>query len=173
VHADVIDGIRALDAAGLRLVTLSNGASSLAAGLVARNGIDGCFERLLSVQDAPAWKPAAAAYRHALDTCEVEPADAMLVAVHPWDIHGARSAGLSTAWVNRSGGRYPRHFFPQQSRCLRSPSPPVPLCNRGSPDRSGQADTALIGHAPTILGESPATQLIDGSHVSAGRLRRG
>ena len=34
----------------------------------------------------------------------------MLVAVHPWDIQGARSAGLSTAWINRSGARYPAYF---------------------------------------------------------------
>ena len=34
----------------------------------------------------------------------------MLVAVHPWDIEGARRAGLRTAWVNRSGARYPDHF---------------------------------------------------------------
>jgi 2-haloacid dehalogenase len=40
----------------------------------------------------------------------VDPADAMLVAVHPWDIDGASRAGLSTAWINRSGGPYPAHF---------------------------------------------------------------
>ncbi len=34
----------------------------------------------------------------------------MLVAVHPWDIEGARSAGLSTAWINRSGARFPAYF---------------------------------------------------------------
>ncbi len=30
-----------------------------------------------------------------------------LVAVHPWDIHGAHGAGLRTAGSNRSGARYP------------------------------------------------------------------
>jgi 2-haloacid dehalogenase len=34
----------------------------------------------------------------------------MLVAVHPWDIHGAARAGLRTAWLNRGGARYPDHF---------------------------------------------------------------
>jgi len=34
------------------------------------------------------------------------PAEQMLlVTVHPWDIHGAARAGLSTAWINRAGGR--------------------------------------------------------------------
>ncbi len=34
----------------------------------------------------------------------------MLVAVHPWDIHGAHEAGLMTAWVDRSGSPYPTCF---------------------------------------------------------------
>ena len=36
--------------------------------------------------------------------------DAMLVAVHPWDIDGAARAGLATAWINRNGGVYPTYF---------------------------------------------------------------
>ncbi len=112
LHPDVECGVRALRSAGHRLVTLSNGAAAVAERLLTRHGIADQFERLLSVQDAPAWKPASTAYRHALEVCAVAPAEAMLVAVHPWDIHGAHEAGLSTAWVNRSGGPYPAHFAP-------------------------------------------------------------
>ena len=110
VHLDVPDGIRALAGAGIPLVTLSNGSTSVAEALFDRAGIRGHFEALLSVEDAPLWKPAAAAYAYALERCEVEPSEAMLVAVHPWDIDGAARAGLTTAWVNRGGGHYPDHF---------------------------------------------------------------
>lgn len=48
----------------------------------------------------------------AMAACEVEPVDAMLVAVHPWDADGAHRAGLSAAWINRGGGRYPDYFLP-------------------------------------------------------------
>jgi 2-haloacid dehalogenase len=34
----------------------------------------------------------------------------LLVAVHPWDIHGAARAGLRTAWLNRTGAAYPAYF---------------------------------------------------------------
>ena len=68
------------------------------------------FERLLTVEDAGVWKPAPGAYAHALAECGVEAADAMLVAVHPWDIDGASRAGLATAWINRTGGPYPSYF---------------------------------------------------------------
>ena len=110
VHDDVGDGVRALAALGIRLVTLSNGSTAVAEGLFERSGLAESFERLLSVQDAPAWKPARAAYEYALDVCGVEAQEAMLVAVHPWDIHGAHRAGLRTAFINRTGGTYPSYF---------------------------------------------------------------
>jgi 2-haloacid dehalogenase len=110
VHDDVADGVQALASQGIRLVTLSNGSTKVAQGLFERNGIADQFERLLSVQDAPAWKPARASYEYALDECGVAPQDAMLVAVHPWDIHGAHRAGLRSAYLNRSGATYPTYF---------------------------------------------------------------
>ena len=110
VHVDVPEGIDALRDLGVRLVTLSNGATSVAEALFDRAGIRHNFEALLSVEQAGVWKPAAGAYLHALEQCGVEPADAMLVAVHPWDIDGAARAGLATAWINRTGGPYPDYF---------------------------------------------------------------
>jgi 2-haloacid dehalogenase len=110
VHPDVAEGVRALQALGIELVTLSNGATSLAEGLLSRAGIREAFAQLLSVDDAGVWKPAGAAYSHALTSCDVAAGDAMLVAVHPWDIHGAARAGLRTAWLNRGGATYPDHF---------------------------------------------------------------
>ena len=110
VHPDVPDGVRALGAAGIRLVTLSNGSASVAEGLLERVGIRDEFEALLSVEQAGRWKPAPEAYTYALDQCGVAAADAMLVAVHPWDIDGAARSGLATAWVDRAGDPYPDYF---------------------------------------------------------------
>ncbi|MFC8504290.1 haloacid dehalogenase type II [Pedococcus sp. NPDC057267] len=110
LHPDVVPGVRALASQGIRLVTLSNGSTQVAQGLFERNGIADAFEQLLSVQDAPAWKPAGSAYEYALRVCDVNAAEAMLVAVHPWDIHGAWHAGLQTAFLNRSRATYPRPF---------------------------------------------------------------
>jgi 2-haloacid dehalogenase len=107
LHDDVADGIRALAALDLRLVTLSNGSADVAEGLLGRGGIRDAFERVLSVEDAPAWKPAATAYAYALGECGVAADDAMLVAVHPWDVHGAKAAGLRAAWIDRTGAPYP------------------------------------------------------------------
>ncbi len=110
LHRDVPDGIRALSRSGFRLVTLSNGSASVAQALFDRAGIREHFESLLTVEDAGRWKPAPEAYAYALRQCRVDPQDAMLVAVHPWDIDGASRAGLGTAWLSRPGGPYPEYF---------------------------------------------------------------
>jgi 2-haloacid dehalogenase len=110
VHPDVAQGVRALRAAGLRLVTLTNGATSVAEGLFDRADIRDEFERLLSVDDAGAWKPARAAYEYAARVCGTELGDMLLVAVHPWDIDGAARAGMQTGWLNRAGSAYPSYF---------------------------------------------------------------
>ena len=110
VHADVADGVRALGRAGMRLVTLTNGATTVPQRLFKRAGIVGEFERLMSVEDAGVWKPARGAYEYAARTCGVEVGDMLLVAVHPWDIDGAARAGMRTAWIDRSSSPYPPHF---------------------------------------------------------------
>ncbi|MGB7450272.1 MAG: haloacid dehalogenase type II [Ornithinimicrobium sp.] len=110
VHPDVPDGVAALEEAGLRLVTLSNGSSSVADRLLTEAGLRGSFAQLLTVEDAEVWKPARSAYAFAAERCGTDLGEMVLVAVHPWDIHGAANAGMVTAWINRDGGTYPGHF---------------------------------------------------------------
>ncbi|WP_276938932.1 haloacid dehalogenase type II [Ferrimicrobium acidiphilum] len=111
VHPDVADGVRTLAASHIRLITLSNGSTQVAEQLFTRAGILEYFERLLSVEDTDGWKPAPAAYAYAANTCSVDPGDMILVAVHPWDIDGAKRAGLQTAWLNRRSQNYPDYFL--------------------------------------------------------------
>jgi 2-haloacid dehalogenase len=110
VHPDVVDGVRRLRAAGLRLVTLTNGSTDVGDRLLTEAGIRDQFERLLSVDAAGVWKPGVHSYQYAARTCDVPVEQMMLVAVHPWDIDGAARAGMRTAWINRTGVAYPAYF---------------------------------------------------------------
>ncbi|MGI8448933.1 MAG: haloacid dehalogenase type II [Streptosporangiaceae bacterium] len=110
VHPDVPDGVRILRQHGLRLVTLTNGSADVAGRLLTEAGIRGDFEQLLSVDDAEAWKPASAAYAHAARACSVGIEQMLLVAVHPWDVHGAYQAGMRTGWITRQQTPYPDYF---------------------------------------------------------------
>ncbi|MBG6226706.1 2-haloacid dehalogenase [Arthrobacter sp. CAN_A2] len=109
LHADAVPGITALSRVA-DLVTLSNGATSVAQSLVTRGGVQDEFARFLSVQDAARWKPAREAYDYAATETGHTVDELLLVAVHPWDIHGAHAAGLRTAWINRTEATYPSYF---------------------------------------------------------------
>ncbi len=110
LHPDVAGAVRALTYSGFRLATLSNGSTEVAETLFRAGGIREEFDKLLSVEDAPGWKPLTAAYEYAAEACGVEPGRMLLTAAHPWDIHGAAHAGLRTAWLNRAGAAYPGYF---------------------------------------------------------------
>ena len=110
LHADVAPGLRALVRGGMPMVTLSNGSASVADSLLQLAGIRDLVGQVLSVETAGVWKPAPAAYQVALDATGVEPQQAAMVAVHPWDLHGAAAAGMRTIWVNRRASSYPDFF---------------------------------------------------------------
>jgi 2-haloacid dehalogenase len=65
-HPDVAVGINALSTLGLRLVTLTNGATSVAQGLLNDAGLIDAFELLLSAEEAGFWKPDPRAYSYAV-----------------------------------------------------------------------------------------------------------
>ncbi len=121
LHPDVALGIPAL-ARSAKLLTLSNGATTVADKLLSEGNIRKYFSQLLSVDDAVAWKPAKAAYATAMTACGKAAEEMLLVAVHPWDIHGAHAAGMQTAWINRDGSTYPSYFTPPTYEAVDLPS---------------------------------------------------
>lgn len=100
-----------IHAAGIRLITLTNGATAFSDRMLDAAGVLPLLEHRLSVE-GPKWKPHPDAYRYAADMCGVDPAAMALVAVHPCDVDGARRAGLTGIWVDRRKTPYPTAFLP-------------------------------------------------------------
>ncbi|MGK5498128.1 haloacid dehalogenase type II [Streptomyces sp. URMC 125] len=107
VHPDVPGGVRALREAGFRLAAMTNGAAPTAERLLDGAGVLEHFEALLDVRGPRAWKPAPAAYRYAIERLGTTADETLLAAVHPWDVDGARRAGLTAAWLRRGATVYP------------------------------------------------------------------
>jgi 2-haloacid dehalogenase len=95
---DVRAGLEALRRRRV-VAMLSNGHVALLVDL-ARHG-DLRFDCVLSAELAQAYKPSPEAYLTAARLLGVEAGELMLVAAHPWDLDGARNAGLRTAFVDR------------------------------------------------------------------------
>lgn len=101
-HPDVRPAFEAAQAAGARIVTLTNGSADNTELLLKRAGLAEYVEMTISIDQVKRWKPTSAVYLHAAERTRVEPASLALVAAHAWDVHGAKRAGLQTGWVVRS-----------------------------------------------------------------------
>ena len=62
-----------------------------------RDFVDG----IVSAEEVGAYKPHPAIYRHLLATTKTEPAAALMVSANPFDIIGAATVGIRTAWCRR------------------------------------------------------------------------
>lgn len=100
-HDDAGAAFAALTQAGIRVFALSNGAAAATRGLLDRAGLGGLVAGVLSVEQVGLSKPRPEVYRFAAEAAGVAPAELALVATHPWDIHGAKAAGLLGAYVAR------------------------------------------------------------------------
>jgi 2-haloacid dehalogenase len=110
VHPDVAPALDRLQSAGVPAFALTNGSAPLARRILGAAGVVNGFADVLSVDVVGHWKPRPEPYWYAAEVAGVPPAQVALVAVHPWDLHGAASAGLTTGWVNRDGRHYPAVF---------------------------------------------------------------
>ena len=100
-HPDAEEALATLTRAGLRVMAVSNGATSSTRHLLDRSGLGRFMERIVSVDDVKRSKPAPEIYHFAARETGVEPQAIALVATHPWDIQGAKQAGWLGAYVAR------------------------------------------------------------------------
>lgn len=111
-HADVEPALRRLAEQDVTVATMTNGTVEITREFLARAGLDRYVDATHDVSMAGGWKPAPVAYRCVLDQHGAEAREAALVAVHPWDLHGAATVGMTTGWVDRDGARYPAGMAP-------------------------------------------------------------
>jgi putative hydrolase of the HAD superfamily len=88
------------------LIALTNGNADLA-----RIGIDDLFDGHINAAMAGAAKPERMIFDAAVKVGGASAGETLHVGDHPlYDVHGAREAGLRTAWVNRDGNDWPGDY---------------------------------------------------------------
>jgi len=103
-YPDVGPALERLHDAGVPAVTLTNGAAGTVRELFTHAGLDGLVRDYLSVDEIGVWKPRPEPYRWAAERLGLPPDRVALVAVHGWDVHGAKRAGLLAGWCSRLEG---------------------------------------------------------------------
>jgi 2-haloacid dehalogenase len=102
-HPDVPDSLRQLKAAGYRLVTLTDSPAIPGQGPLQGAGLADLFERQFTAETVRRYKPARETYQMVANTLGTEVSELCMIASHPWDLIGARSAGCSAALIERTG----------------------------------------------------------------------
>jgi 2-haloacid dehalogenase len=103
---DTRPGLERLRAAGHTLAVFSNGTRAMIERVVGSAGIADCFDDLISVDEVGTFKPSPRVYLHAAARVGQAPADTWLVSANPFDVVGAATAGLRTAWIDRGGAAF-------------------------------------------------------------------
>jgi 2-haloacid dehalogenase len=125
-HADATDAITRLREAGFGVVTLTNSVAAVAEDQLRNSGLRPLIDTVYSTDEVGRRKP----YRHVLKSEQVEPAGAVLIAAHDWDIAGAAACGP------RHGVRVPGRPHPAACPHRAVPVRERPHRHRGPADRT-------------------------------------
>lgn len=99
---DAEQGLAQLKADGCRLYAFSNGKPEDVRNLLAHARIDQYLEGVVSTDEIKSFKPNPAVYAHFLRQAGASGCDAWLISGNPFDVIGAISAGMRSAWLKRS-----------------------------------------------------------------------
>lgn len=102
VFDDVKESLAGLKSDGHPLYAFSNGTADAVETLLAAAGVRELFDGVVSVDDRQTFKPNPDVYEHLLNTTTSSASNAWLISSNPFDVIGAVSYGLSSAWVRRS-----------------------------------------------------------------------
>ncbi|MCB8888881.1 haloacid dehalogenase type II [Vreelandella malpeensis] len=98
---DVAPALEALAQAGVRCVAFSNGTEEAVAGLLGRAGVARHLAEIVSVDEIKRFKPDPAVYAYLRTRLDSRPEHTWLISSNPFDVIGAKQAGLKSAWVRR------------------------------------------------------------------------
>ncbi|MFC9254854.1 haloacid dehalogenase type II [Amycolatopsis thailandensis] len=101
---DTVDGLNKL-AEHYPLIGLSNASRTTLLRMNAYAGLR--WHQALSAEEAQSYKPDPAVYELAVTVSGTQPERLLMVAAHAWDLRGAQSVGLRTAYVARPVGDPP------------------------------------------------------------------
>ncbi len=107
-YPDAVETLTRLSEAGHTVTVLSNGNPEMLETLAANAGLDAHLDDVISADEVSTFKPNPAVYENAADRTDTPIGNCRLVSGNAWDVAGAGSAGMETAWVNRANDPFER-----------------------------------------------------------------
>ena len=101
IHDDIRKSLKLLKKKKIKVVTLTNGSDENTRKLLKKNNLLKYVDHCFSINEVKLWKPHKKVY---LNTCKImktKKQETLMIAVHGWDINGAKLAGLNTGFISR------------------------------------------------------------------------
>ena len=105
-HADIKPALSRLRSAGYRTVAFTTSSLTLVSSQIDNAGLTDYYDEIVSVEETGSFKPDPRVYEFVAKRINRPIAELRLVATHDWDTHGALSAGMHAAYIDRSGAPY-------------------------------------------------------------------
>jgi len=113
-HNDIKPALTTLRNNGYSTIAFSNSSLDLITKQIKNAGLIDYFDEVISVEETGSFKPDSRVYQYVAERLKKPINSLRLVATHDWDTHGAMSAGMLSAYIDRSG-------MPYHPRYLQSP----------------------------------------------------
>ena len=98
---DALPALRRLSDSDARLFAFSNGQKADVTSLLEQAELLDFFEGVVSVDDLRSFKPNPGVYAHFMREAGSQAQQSWLISGNPFDVIGAKSAGMRAAWVKR------------------------------------------------------------------------
>lgn len=99
--ADVVPALRRLQKTGCAAAAFSNGTAAHVSQILGNAGVLPLLQQVVSVDELQTFKPDPRLYHHLSARLGTELQQTWLISSNPFDIIGAKHAGISAAWVRR------------------------------------------------------------------------
>ena len=129
-----LENLKKID--GVECVVFSNGTRKMVEksvnGSDALSPVSSVFSQIISVDHVRAFKPAPEVYRYLAHCVGMagQESKIWLVSGNPFDVVGARSAGLNAAWVDRAGNGWQDKLGQEPTKIIRGLGDLVDLFNK-------------------------------------------
>ena len=102
---EVAETLRQLRAAGFKTAILSNGTPSMLDAAIEASGLQGLFDKVLSVEAVRVFKTHPKVYQYALQELGLRAEQISFQSSNGWDAYAASAFGMRVVWCNRYGQR--------------------------------------------------------------------
>ncbi len=102
IFPEVYAGLQTLREYEHKLFAFSNGSKKAISTLLTNAKIIDYFDGIVSVEDVLTFKPSPLVYNHLIDKTSSTKSNSWLISSNPFDVIGAISIGMRSAWVKRS-----------------------------------------------------------------------